>query len=70
VGLQGITAAGCTQVRSTLRFRLMETHFVLGLACRLALDMGLHLDHTQLEFSQEEVQTKSLIFSACILYDQ
>ncbi|OQU94851.1 Fungal specific transcription factor domain-containing protein [Cladophialophora immunda] len=41
-----------------------------GIACRLAFDYGLNLEHSQLGLSQAEIQSRRRLLRSCILYDR
>ena len=43
---------------------------ILGMACRLALDIGLNLDCTQLDIPKEEAQIRHMVLFACVVYDE
>ena len=43
---------------------------ISGMACRLALDIGLNLDCTQLDIPKAEGQIRHTVLFACVIYDE
>jgi hypothetical protein len=58
----------CRLVPYRPKFNL-ETDFEPGMACRLALDIGLNLDCAYLRIFKEEVRIRHMVFLACIVQD-
>jgi hypothetical protein len=41
-----------------------------GMACRLAFDIGLHLDCRNMGLPESEVQIRDMTLWACVVYDK
>lgn len=41
-----------------------------GMACRLAFDIGLHLDCRRMGLPESEVEIRDMTLWACVVYDK
>ncbi|KIX98584.1 uncharacterized protein Z520_05885 [Fonsecaea multimorphosa CBS 102226] len=71
---QGLTTIQTMLVLSDLQCALgmddVGGLYAAGIACRLAFDYGLNLEHSQLGLSQAEIQSRRRLLRSCILYDR
>jgi len=40
-----------------------------GMACRLAIDIGLNLDCTMIDLPKRTIQVRFMVLWACVIYD-